>query len=82
MYFTEAISENGTCPMNSIDSHEHDSSDAVAPITQPPEIAEGRRELAGLIGRLLAHEWLHKQRSGKHHRDGDNVAEDEIPPSE
>lgn len=68
--------------MNSIDSHEHDSSDAVAPSAQPPEFAEGRRELAGLIGRLLAHEWLRKQRSGKNRRDGDNVAENEISPSQ
>ncbi len=68
--------------MNSTDSHEHDSSDAVTPIAQSPEFAEGRRELAGLIGRLLAHEWLRKQRSGNHHRDGGNGPEDEIPPSE
>jgi len=34
------------------------------PNTQSQDIAEGRRELARLIGRLLAHEWLQKQRSG------------------
>jgi len=32
--------------------------------THSQDIAEGRRELARLIGRLLAHEWLQKQRTG------------------
>ena len=67
--------------MNSIDSHEHDSSDAAEPIAQPPGIAEGRQELARLIGRLLAHEWLHKQRTGKRGRDHEEAADDEIPRS-
>jgi len=67
--------------MNSTNSSEHDSSDAEAPVSQPPEIAEGRRELARLIGRLLAHEWLRKQRSGKGGHDGVHVANDEVPRS-
>jgi hypothetical protein len=65
--------------MNSFDSHEHDSSDAAVPIAQPPEIADGRRELARLIGRLLAHDWLHKQRTGRRGHDHDNAADDEVP---
>lgn len=68
--------------MNPIDSHEHDCSAAAAPIVQSPEIAAGRRELARLIGRLLAHEWLHQQRTGKRGHDRDNAANDEAARSE
>ena len=67
--------------MNLTDCREIDSSNVVAakPIAQLQDIAEGRRELARLIGRLLAHEWLHKQRAEKRGHDRDD---DDIPRSE
>jgi hypothetical protein len=36
-----------------------------APNAPSQDIAEGRRELARLIGRLLARHWLQEQRAGR-----------------
>jgi hypothetical protein len=35
------------------------------PNAQRQDVAEGRRELAQLIGRLLAHNWLQEQRASR-----------------
>jgi hypothetical protein len=56
--------------MHAMDSHPHDAPPVTGetPTARPPEVAEERRELARLIGRLLAHQWLHEQRAGTHYR--------------
>lgn len=61
--------------MSSVDSHKCDSPQTAAstPIAELSDVAEGRRELARLIGRLLAHEWLARQRTGKQGRDSENT---------
>jgi hypothetical protein len=38
--------------------------DRAAPNAPNQDLVEGRRELARLIGRLLAHRWLEEQRAG------------------
>ena len=49
---------------------------AAEPIAQPAETADGRRELARLIGRLLAHHWLHQQQTRDHRSAGESAADD------
>ena len=65
-----------------MDSHNFESPQMLAtnPIAQPPDIAEGRRELARLIGRLLAHHWLQEQRTSPHRPGRENAANNQTMP--
>jgi hypothetical protein len=74
---------HGTYIMNSTNSHAEGAAKVTirTPISAQVEVAEGRRELARVIGRLLANEWLHKQRAAKQGRDRGGVEQDEPRPS-
>lgn len=67
--------------MHSVDSRKHDSSQTAAesPVVPPSDVTEDRHELARLIGRLLAHEWLARQRTGKQGRDSETTVDEKDP---